>query len=177
MRAMGEGDGVEDLLKRIGVALPVVQAPMAGVSTPELAAAVSEGGGLGSIAVGAVDVAGARAMIEATRARTRGSFNVNVFCHRPATADRARESAWLDALRPTFERFGMTPPAAIGEIYTSFIADPAMQDLLVETRPSVVSFHFGLPAARVIARLKAAGIVLFSTATNIDEAKAAVEAG
>jgi nitronate monooxygenase len=174
---MGEEDGVKDFLERIGVALPVVQAPMAGVSTPELAAAVSEAGGLGSIAVGAVDAAGARAMIEAVRARTRGPFNVNVFCHKPATADRARESAWLDALRPAFERFGKAPPAAIGEIYTSFVADPAMQELLVETRPSVVSFHFGLPAAQTIARLKAAGIVLFSTATNIGEAQAAAEAG
>ncbi len=168
---------MEDLLRRIGVVLPIVQAPMAGVSTPELAAAVSEAGGLGSIAVGAVDAAGARAMIDTTRAGTRKPFNVNVFCHKPATPDRARESAWLGALRPAFARFGKAPPAAIGEIYASFVADPAMQDLLVETRPSVVSFHFGLPAARVIARLKAAGIVLFSTATNIDEARAAADAG
>ena len=168
---------MEGLLRRIGVALPVVQAPMAGVSTPELAAVVSEAGGLGSIAVGAVDAVGARAMIEAVRAGTRRPFNVNVFCHRPATADRARETAWLDALRPSFARFGEAPPAAIGEIYTSFVSDPAMQDLLVVARPSVVSFHFGLPAARTIARLKAAGIVLFSTATTIDEARAAAEAG
>jgi nitronate monooxygenase len=168
---------MEDLLRRIGVSLPIVQAPMAGVSTPALAAAVSEAGALGSIAAGAVDAAGARGTIAALRAATRRPFNVNVFCHKPATQDRARESAWLEALRPAFERFGTAPPNGIGEIYTSFLADPAMQDLLVETRPAVVSFHFGLPEPQTIARLKSAGIVLLATATNPDEAGAAVQAG
>ena len=71
------------LLRRIGIELPIVQAPMAGVSTPEMAAAVSNAGGLGSIGVGAVDAEGARRMIAAVRARTDRPFNVNVFCHRP----------------------------------------------------------------------------------------------
>ena len=116
-------------------------------------------------------------MIEALRARTLGPFNVNVFCHAPATADPARETAWLDALKPAFARFGAVPPARIGEIYTSFVMDTAMQDLLVETRPAVVSFHFGLPAPAVIAGLKAAGVVLFATATDLVEAEQAQAAG
>ena len=165
------------LLERIGMAVPIVQAPMAGVSTPELAAAVTEAGGLGSIAVGAADAAAARLAIDAVRARTRGPFNVNVFCHRPATARPAREQAWLAALKPVFARFGAQPPAALREIYTSFLADRAMQDLLVEMRPAVVSFHFGLPSAELVARLKAAGIVLFSTATDLGEAQEAAALG
>jgi nitronate monooxygenase len=164
------------LLQRLGVALPIIQAPMAGTSTPAMAAAVSNAGGLGSIGVGATDAAGARRMIESLKALTGGPFNVNVFTHRPARADRERERVWLDALRPEFERCGAEPPAEIGEIYTSFLADPAMLALVLEARPAVVSFHFGLPSAEAIARLKAAGIVLFSSATNLNEAERAVAA-
>jgi nitronate monooxygenase len=165
------------LMKRIGVDLPIVQAPMAGTSTPALAAAVCNAGGLGSIGVGAVNAAGAREMIESLKRLTGRPFNVNVFAHRPAKADRERERAWLDALKPVFQRFDAEPPVALHEIYTSFLADPAMLELFLETRPAVVSFHFGLPPAQAIARLKAAGIVLFSSATNLDEAEQAVAAG
>jgi nitronate monooxygenase len=165
------------LLQRIGVSHPIIQAPMAGTSTPAMAAAVTNAGALGSIGVAAVDAARARKMIEALRAATDGPFNVNVFCHRPATADRVREQGWLEALRPVFARYGAEPPAEIGEIYTSFLADPDMLDLLVETRPAVVSFHFGLPSPAAIARLKGADAMLFSTATNLDEAEQAAAAG
>lgn len=165
------------LLQRLGVALPIIQAPMAGTSTPRMAAAVTNAGALGSIAVGAVTAEGGREMIAAVRALTPGPFNVNVFCHQPAVANRDREQAWLAALRPVFQRFDAEPPTDLGEIYTSFAADPAMLEVLVEARPAVVSFHFGLPPAAAIARLRAAGIVLLSTATNLQEAEAAVAAG
>ncbi|MGA0600813.1 NAD(P)H-dependent flavin oxidoreductase [Caulobacter sp. KR2-114] len=165
------------LLERLGMSLPIIQAPMAGTSTPQMAAAVTNAGGLGSIGVGAVNAAGARSMIEATRQAAAGAFNVNVFCHRPATADAAREAAWLAALAPVFRQFGAEPPAALREIYTSFLADPDMLAVFEEERPAVVSFHFGLPPAETIARLKRAGIVLFSSATSLAEAQAAQAAG
>ena len=165
------------LLQRLGVTLPIIQAPMAGTSTPAMAAAVTNAGGLGSIGVAAASAAGAREMIEALRGQTNGPFNVNVFCHRPAVANAAVERGWLDALAPVFAAYGAEPPASLREIYTSFLADPAMLDLLLETRPAVVSFHFGLPPAQTIARLKSAGIALFSTATNLAEAEQAVAAG
>ncbi len=116
-------------------------------------------------------------MIEAVRSRTRGPFNVNVFCHRPATARPGIERAWLDALAPVFARFDAELPAALHEIYKSFLVDTEMQELLVAARPTVVSLHFGLPAPEVIARLKAVGIVLLSTATNLAEAQCAAAAG
>ena len=165
------------LLQRLGMSLPIIQAPMAGTSTPAMAAAVSNAGGLGSIGVGAVNATGARAMIEQLQALTNKAFNVNVFCHKPATADPARERAWLDHLKPVFERYGAEPPSVIGEIYKSFNTDEAMLDLFVERRPAVVSFHFGLPPAAAIERLRAAGIVLLSTATSIEEAEQAARAG
>src|SRR3546814_19484689 len=93
---------------------------MAGISTPELAAAVSNAGGLGSIAIGAASVTQALGMIHATRALTSRAFNVNVFCHRPAHADAAREAAWLAHLQPLFAEFEARPPASLREIYTSF---------------------------------------------------------
>jgi nitronate monooxygenase len=165
------------LLQRIGVRLPIVQAPMAGTSTPAMAAAVTDAGALGSIGVGAVDAQGARGMIEALKGLTGGPFNVNVFTHRPGASDPVRDHAWLAALKPVFDQFGAQPPAGLREIYKSFLGDEAMLELLLVTRPAVVSFHFGLPSAEVIARLKAAGIVLFSSATNLDEAEQAVRAG
>jgi nitronate monooxygenase len=165
------------LLTRLGVALPIIQAPMAGTSTPALAAAVSNAGALGSIAVGATDAAGAGRMIAELRGLTARAFNVNVFTHRPAKVDAVREAAWLEALRPLFGAFDAQPPAGIGEIYTSFAVDPAMQAALIELAPPVVSFHFGLPPAPVIAALKAAGCVLLATATSLDEAEACRAAG
>ncbi len=168
---------LSSLLKRIGVDLPIIQAPMAGTSTPAMAAAVTGAGALGSIGVGAAGADGARRMIEALKGLTNGAFNVNVFTHRPATPDPARERAWLDALAPVFATYGAPPPAALAEIYASLVADEALLAALLETRPAVVSFHFGLPPAPVIARLKAAGIVLFSTATNLGEAEQAQAAG
>jgi nitronate monooxygenase len=165
------------LLARIGFLHPIVQAPMAGVSTSAMTAAVCEAGALGSIAVGAMDATAARRAIDDVRALTSRPFNVNVFCHRPAIADAAREAAWIARVAPLFARFDATPPTRLTEIYRSFVVDDAMQALLIESMPAVVSFHFGLPSPACIAALKAAGIVLFASATNLAEAKAAVDAG
>ena len=159
-----------DLLSKLDIRYPIIQAPMAGISTPALAAAVSEAGGLGSIAIGTVSPQAARAAIAAVREKTSRPFNVNVFTHAPAQADPAREAAWLDWLRPHFAQFGAAPPASLSEIYRSFLADDPMFELLLEERPAVVSFHFGLPPQDKIDALKAAGIVLFTTATSLDEA-------
>ena len=165
------------LLEKLAIRLPIIQAPMAGVSTPAMAAAVSDSGGLGSIGIGAVDVRGARELIRDTQALTDRSINVNVFCHRTAVANVARESAWLSNLHPYFAQFSAQPPRQLQEIYKSFIEDDAMLDLLLELRPKVVSFHFGLPSSAKISRLKEVGIVLLATATNLNEAEQIEQAG
>lgn len=165
------------LLDRIGIRLPIVQAPMAGVSSPAMAAAVSDAGALGSIAVGATDATGARAMIAEARAQSAGPLNVNLFCHRPAIADSAVEAAWIARFRPTFAGFGAAPPPKLTEIYRSFVEDDAMLAMLLDARPSVVSFHFGLPRARAVQALRRAGILLFASATNLEEARTAAAAG
>lgn len=165
------------LLDVLEIEWPIIQAPMAGVSTPAMAAAVSNAGGLGSIGVGASDAESARTMIAATRSQTNRSFNVNVFCHRPAVANAPIEAAWLARLRPDFERYGAAPPARLSEIYRSFVEDDAMLAMLLEERPKVVSFHFGLPSAERVAALRAAGIALLATATSLAEARSVAAAG
>jgi nitronate monooxygenase len=165
------------LLETLGIDLPIVQAPMAGVSSPAMAAAVASARALGSIGVGATDAEGARKMIAAVRERSSRSLNVNVFCHRPARADAAVEAAWVEHLRPRFARFGVQPPAVLREIYRSFLEDDAMLAMLLAEQPRVVSFHFGLPAAECIQALRDKGIVLLASATTLAEGRLAAAAG
>tara|TARA_B100000700_G_scaffold231699_1_gene256427 strand:+ start:3448 stop:4512 length:1065 start_codon:yes stop_codon:yes gene_type:complete len=158
------------LTDRLGIQ-PIIQAPMAGVATPALAAAVSNAGGLGSLGIGASGVDKARSMIEQTRALTSRPFNVNVFCHAPALRDAARESAWLAHLAPLFRESGGEPPTELDEIYRSFVEDDIAFEMLLETHPAVVSFHFGLPSEARIRALREAGIYTLATATSLQEAR------
>jgi nitronate monooxygenase len=168
---------LDPFLRKLGIELPIIQAPMAGVSTPEMAAAVSNAGGLGSLGVGPVDAEAARRMISDVRSRTDRPFNVNVFCNRPAVADPAREAGWLVRLGPEFERYGARAPDRLTEIYRTFLTDDAKLSILLAERPAVVSFHFGLPDRDRIEALRAAGIVLLATATSLHEGKAIAAAG
>ena len=155
----------------------VVQAPMAGTSTPELAVAVCEAGGLGFVALGALEPEGAGRAIRAVRQGTGRPFGVNLFCHAPARRDPAREAAWTRALRPDFARFGAEPPAALSEIYRSFRGNDAMLSVLLAERPAIVGCHFGLPMPAQIAALKAAGCRLWASATSLAEGRAIRDAG
>lgn len=156
---------------------PLIQAPMAGVSTPALAAAVCEAGGLGFVALGALDATGARAAIEQTRALTGRPFGVNLFCHAPARRDHLREGRWLARLAPEFARHGATPPEALHEIYQSFRVNEAMLALLLDARPAFVSFHFGLPNPQQMAALRDTGARLLATATSEAEGQTILDAG
>jgi nitronate monooxygenase len=167
----------QQFLARLAVQYPIIQAPMAGVSTPRLAAEVSNAGGLGSLGLGASTAAQARQMIEETRALTGRPFNVNLFCHVPARRDAAREAAWLAHLAPLFEGAGIAVPSALDEIYKSFNEDEDMFRMLLELRPAVVSFHFGLPSAERLAAFRDAGMVTMATATNLREAAVIEQAG
>src|SRR3984885_4192312 len=167
----------ETFLASLALKWPIIQAPMAGVSSAAMAAAVSNAGGLGSIGVGATDAQGARRMIAAFRERSQRSLNVNLFCHQPAKADSGVEAAWLEFLRPHFEGFGAKPPLELKEIYRSFVADDAMLAMLVDERPRVVSFHFGVPSADRVRALRDAGITLIASATNAAEGRAVANAG
>jgi len=166
-----------ELLRRLELELPIIQAPMAGVSTPAMAAAASNAGALGSMGIGAANVAGAEKMIREARELSRRALHINVFCHQPATANAAVESAWIERLRTHFVRLGAEPPAALHEIYTSFRVDDGMLELLVKLRPEVVSFHFGLPSSERLQALRKVGCLLIASVTSLAEARVVVAAG
>lgn len=165
------------LIERLGISVPVIQAPMAGTSTPALAAAVSGAGGLGSLGLGAMTADEAAAAMAQTKALTSRPFGVNLFCHRSAPSNPAAEQAWLDRLRPHFERLAAEPPATLRDLYPGFIGNEAMLAAVVAARPAMVSFHFGLPAPRQIAALRDAGALLAATATSAREGRAIAAAG
>lgn len=160
------------------LSIPVLQAPMAGTATPALAAEVGRTGGLGGLGLATVGAGKAAAMMAELRDRLgSNSYHVNLFCHRPATADPAREAGWLDYLAPAFHSAGARPPAALREIFASFLVDDAMLAALLDARPALVSFHFGLPRPDQRAVLRQAGALLAATATSLAEAQAIRDAG
>lgn len=158
------------LTQQLDIDYPIIQAPMAGVSTPELAAAVSHAGALGSLGLGSSTVAQAEALINRTRQLTTRPFNVNLFCHDPAIRDPQREAQWIEQLRPEFSRFNRHPPETLAEIYLSFKQNPQMAELLLDLAPAVISFHFGIPDREVIRRMREKGIVTLASATCVKEA-------
>ncbi|WP_260954344.1 NAD(P)H-dependent flavin oxidoreductase [Pseudomonas citri] len=167
----------KSLIQLLGIRHPIIQAPMVGVSTPLLAAAVTNAGGLGSLGLGGSTVEQAKALIQDTKAMTGGPLNVNLFCHRPASGDRLRSDAWIKHLTPHFQAFNSQPPTELAEIYRSFLAYEQMLDLLLEQRPEVVSFHFGVPPVTWIKALKERGIITLGCATTVSEAHEVAQAG
>jgi nitronate monooxygenase len=148
---------------------PVIQAPMAGVQNHRLAAAVCEAGGLGSLAAAMLTPEGLQAELQALHGATDRPYNINFFCHTPPTADPAQQAAWQEALAPYYRNMGLDPdsmPSGAGRV--PFGHDSA--DVLEAFRPAVVSFHFGLPAPDLLARVKSWGSWVLSSATTVQEA-------
>ncbi|MBN9426264.1 MAG: nitronate monooxygenase [Burkholderiales bacterium] len=159
-----------DLRRLLGIEHPVIQAPMAGVQASALAIAVCEAGGLGSLPCAMLDTAALRRELQALRAGTQRPFNVNFFCHVPPVPDAAREARWRTALAPYFAEFGIDPQGiAAGAGRRPFDAEGA--ELLAEFAPPVVSFHFGLPSAELLARVKSWGAKVMASATTVAEAR------
>lgn len=163
---------------QLGIAYPIIQAPMAGVSTPALALAVSQAGALGSLPTGATASPQTVAEQLATlQAATDRPFNVNLFCHQPAPADDTHDAQWLAYLRPFFTALGSTPPSRLEELYPSFLTNDALLAVLLEARPSVISFHFGLPTPAQLTALRETGALLLACVTTPAEARQAEAAG
>ena len=164
--------------ERLALAYPIIQAPMAGVSTLAMAVAVSRAGALGSLATGASPAAAvvARQLAE-LQAATDKPFNVNVFCHQPPPPDEARDAQWLAYLRPFFAELGSEPPASLPEVYPSFLLNDVLLEVLVAARPKVVSFHFGLPTPAQALALRQAGVLLLACVTSVAEGHAAAALG
>lgn len=162
-----------DLTGLLDISLPIVQAPMAGVQGARLAAAVAGAGGLGSIPCAMLAPDDVRQQVEDYRGQFNGRpippFNLNFFCHVTPAPDEDKEAAWRALLLPFYEELGIDLPAIGPSQGRQPFADDTMM-LLEELRPPVVSFHFGLPAPKYVARLKEHGAKVLSSATTVAEA-------
>ena len=149
---------------------PIVLGPMAGAVDADLVVEVSEAGGLGSLPVAMLNEAQMRDQIAKIRSRTKKPINVNFFCHKPPVLNNAREHAWRERLKPYYQELGIDPAAPVpSSNRTPF--DAAFCAAMEELKPEVVSFHFGLPDAALVKRVKAAGCLVISSATTVAEAK------
>jgi len=143
---------------------------MAGVQGSALAAAVSGAGGLGSLPCAMLTLEAMRNELAAIRARTDRPFNTNFFCHAPPEPSAEREAAWRAALSPYYEEYRIdAKDIAAAPERRPFSSETA--DVLEEFRPAVVSFHFGLPPARLLARVRAWGSKILASATTVEEAR------
>jgi nitronate monooxygenase len=157
------------LQKLLGIAFPIIQAPMAGVQGSALAVAVSNAGGLGSLPCAMLGLDALRQELAAIEAQTTKPYNVNFFCHAQQDIDAGRESTWRQALLPYYIEYGIDANAVpAGPSRIPFSA--AAADVLEEFKPAVVSFHFGLPAPELLERVRSWGARTLSSATTVDEA-------
>ncbi|MBR1197505.1 nitronate monooxygenase [Bradyrhizobium sp. AUGA SZCCT0240] len=157
------------LLDLFKTEFPIVLAPMAGVMDQELAIAAAQGGALGSLPCAMITAEKAREQINIMRQRVSAPINLNFFCHTAVTADPAREAGWKARLAPYYQELGLDPAAPAAAANRAPF-DEAMCALVEEMNPEVVSFHFGLPDAALVKRVKATGAIVMSSATIVKEA-------
>ncbi len=163
------------LLDLLGIDHPIIQAPMAGSTTPALAAAVSNAGGMGSLGCAFMTPERTGEEIAKTMMATNRSINVNFFVHEPPSDNAERNAKAKETMQPYFDELDLGEMPAV--VPTNFPFDEAMMDVMLELRPRVVSFHFGLPSQHIVRALKEAGIVILSSATTVREATILVDGG
>jgi nitronate monooxygenase len=158
------------LIALFNIEIPIVQAPMAGAMDWELAAAAAEAGALGSLPCAMLNAQQVREQMGKIRARTKKPINLNFFCHTPPTLSNARETRWRERLAPYYRELGIDPAAPVPSSNRAAF-DAAMCDVVEETKPDVVSFHFGLPEPALVDRVKAGGFLMMGSATTAAEAR------
>ena len=158
------------LLKLFDIELPIIQAPMAGANGSAMAIEVCNAGGLGSLPCAMLDVAKVRTEVQAIRDGTNRPFNLNFFCHTPAVADPEGDAHWKRRLENYYKELGLDPNASAPAVNREPFNDD-MCRIVEETRPEIVSFHFGLPEKSLLDRVRAAGCTIVSSATTVAEAR------
>ncbi|MFP6744639.1 MAG: nitronate monooxygenase [Alphaproteobacteria bacterium] len=166
-----------DLLDLLGIDHPIIQAPMAGSTTPALAAAVSNAGGLGSMGCATIAPDKLGETADELRAATNRSFNLNFFAHEMPVPDSAKNERVRQRVAPLYSEAGLgEPPASPGEPAFGTFDDDRLAALL-DIKPAVVSFHFGLPEAAMVGALKDVGCRILCSATTVAEARTLEDAG
>lgn len=158
------------ILDLFGIELPIIQAPMAGATSPEMVIAASNAGGLGSLPSALYAEDQLRAALDVVRAGTPKPINVNFFTHQTPSDDAARQTAWRQALRPYYVEAGLDPEQPIAAAGRAPF-DDAFARVVEDYRPEVVSFHFGLPSPDLMERVRRAGAKVISSATTVAEAR------
>jgi nitronate monooxygenase len=158
--------GIELLL---GIELPVIQAPMAGVQDAALAAAISNAGGLGSLPGALLNSAALEAELHRLTSMTDKPFNVNFFCHETPVVSREEQRMWQQSLAEYFKELGIAGFGANEASSREPFGEAAMR-VLEQFRPAVVSFHFGLPQRAQLDQIKRWGARVLGCATTVDEA-------
>lgn len=159
-----------EIRELFSVEIPIVQAPMAVASGLEMALAVSEAGGLGSLACATLDAASLRRLLETAWRRTSFPLNVNFFAHSVARPDAVRDQAWLNKLSGYAEEAGVELPKSLSTISPRPF-DSEHCEVIEDLKPSVVSFHFGLPEMDLVSRIMSTGATVISSATTVREAR------
>lgn len=161
---------METLQALFGIELPVIQAPLAGVQASAMAVAVSNAGGLGSLPAAMLSLEALRAELTLIRQQTSKPYNVNFFCHTPPELDMQREANWRMRLAPFYAEHAIdASKIGVGAGRMPFTAESA--EILAEFKPAVVSFHFGLPPADLMARVRNWGGKVIASATTVAEAR------
>lgn len=153
----------------LNTTLPVIQAPMAGVQNAQLAIAVSEAGGLGSLPAAMLSLSELEQQLTLLQQGTSKPYNVNFFCHQPPEHNPGIEAQWLQLLQPYFDEYGVDSGIQLTSARQPFSTEAA--DILAHFKPAVVSFHFGLPEPRLLAYLKSWGAVILASATTVAEGR------
>jgi nitronate monooxygenase len=159
----------DSFIKLSGIELPVIQAPMAGAALSDMVVAVSEAGGLGSLACALLSVEQVRKELGSIRQSTSRPINLNFFCHETPRDGRARELSWRRRLDGYYVELKADDSSTPHSARAPF--DDKMCDLVMEFHPEVVSFHFGLPEKNLLLRVKRAGAKILSSATSVEEAR------
>jgi nitronate monooxygenase len=164
------------LLDLLGIEHPILQAPMAGPVTPQMAIAASEAGALGAIPAAMLTPETLRSELLVVKQGTARPINVNFFVHEEPQADAAREAGWRKRLEAYYRELGLAADAGRNApARAPFSA--AMCDVVLELRPRLVSFHFGMPEPALVKRVKDAGLLVTSSATSAEEARWLVDHG
>ncbi len=164
------------IIDLFGIELPIIQAPMAGATTPEMVIATSEAGGLGSLPAALLTIEQTKAALDQIRSATSKPINVNFFAHANPAADPVAQMAWRTTLAPYYVELGLDPAAPVPAAGRAPFDDNYCA--LVESyRPEVVSFHFGLPGPNLLARVRRTGAKIIASATTVAEARWLAEHG
>jgi len=165
-----------DLTELLQIEHPIIQAPMAGSSTPALAGAVSNAGGLGSLGCAAMSLDELVTTTDKLRTITDQPFNLNFFAHTEPQERPKVDSQVSTQIAFAYQERAISGPSKNNtKTYDQFNIDTV--SALLKIKPRVVSFHFGLPSTDLVAALRDTGCNILCSATTVEEAKWLAENG